>query len=74
MSRPKHATNNSHDQASIATLAILEVLAEVKMAFRPRISIRYIMAIVLFIAVILALAIPAVEVYRTKEYHTHLGK
>jgi hypothetical protein len=41
------------------------------MAFQPRVSIRYIMAIVLFIAVILALAIPAVEVYRTKEYHTH---
>jgi hypothetical protein len=43
------------------------------MAFRPRVSIRYIMAIVLFIAVILALAIPAIEVYRTKEYHTHMG-
>ena len=43
------------------------------MAFRPRISIRFITAFVLFIAVILALAIPAAEVYRDKEYHTHLG-
>jgi hypothetical protein len=48
-------------------------LAEGEMAFRPRISIRYITAIVLFIAVILALAIPAAEVYRAKEYHTHMG-
>ena len=43
------------------------------MTLRPRISIRLIMAVVFFIAVILALAIPAVGVYRTKEYHVHMG-
>ena len=43
------------------------------MTFRPRISIRRVMAVVFFIAVILGLAIPAVEVYRTKGYHVHMG-
>ena len=43
------------------------------MAFRRRISIRSIMIIVFFIAVCLGLGIPAVEVYRTKEYHGHTG-
>jgi hypothetical protein len=38
------------------------------MTLRPRISIRLIMAVVFFIAVILA-----VDVYRTKEYHVHMG-
>jgi hypothetical protein len=39
----------------------------------PRISIRQIMATVLLIAVIFWLGVPAVEVYRTKEYHVHVG-
>lgn len=43
------------------------------MALHPRISIRLLMALVLLIAVILGLSIPAVDVYRTKEPHTHLG-
>jgi hypothetical protein len=38
-----------------------------------RISIRRLMAIVLVFALILALAIPAVEVYQTKEPHVHMG-
>ena len=39
----------------------------------PRISIRILMAAVLLIAVILGLTIPAVEVYRAKEQHVHIG-
>ncbi len=39
----------------------------------PRISIRQIMAIILLIAVMLRLGIPAFEVFTTKEYHVHQG-
>jgi hypothetical protein len=39
----------------------------------PRISIRQVMALVSLVAVILALAIPAIEVYRSKESHVHTG-
>ena len=43
------------------------------MVFQPRFSIWLLMALVLMIAVILGLAIPAVDVYRTKEPHAHQG-
>lgn len=43
------------------------------MRSRLRISIRKLMASILLIAVLLALAIPAVEVYQAKELHTHTG-
>jgi hypothetical protein len=39
----------------------------------PRISIRQLLAFVTVIAVILWLGIPAIEVYRYKEYHVHQG-
>src|SRR4051812_27154784 len=38
---------------------------------RPKVSLRGFMALVLLIAIALALGIPAVEVDRTKDYHTH---
>src|SRR5262245_53296854 len=53
--------------------AVTTNLDEGQMVIRPRISIRQLMAIVLALAVILWLALPAVEVYRTKEYHVHQG-
>lgn len=43
------------------------------MVFQPRISIRRLMAVVALVAVILALTIPAIEVYRAKENHVHTG-
>lgn len=43
------------------------------MAFRPRISIRRLMAVVALAAAISALTVPAIEVYRAKEYHVHTG-
>lgn len=43
------------------------------MPHRPRISIRHVMGIIFLIAVLLGLAIPAVEVYQANKYHTHLG-
>ncbi len=38
-----------------------------------RISIRKIMAIVLLVALVLGLGVPAVEVFSTPEYHVHQG-
>ena len=38
-----------------------------------RISIRQIMAIVLLLALVLGLGVPAVEVYTKPEYHMHQG-
>jgi hypothetical protein len=38
---------------------------------RPKVSIRGLMALVLLCAIALGLGIPAVEVYSTKDYHTH---
>lgn len=38
---------------------------------RPKVSIRALMAVVLVFAIALGLGIPAVEVYTTKDHHTH---
>jgi hypothetical protein len=40
---------------------------------RLRFTTRRLIALILAFAVVLGLAIPAVEVYRAKEYHVHIG-
>lgn len=41
--------------------------------FRRRFTTRRLMSLILACAFVLGLAIPAAEVYRTKEYHVHIG-